>query len=844
MVRTNPKKAVAEVTTPDFMFAAWVSHVGPQAPVWNKFELDIPEVSQLEATLKPVVRAPAPGLVAQTDSFGVEHITKFVEVVVVRKKWAYIFVETNSETRTLFQEVYIDGDGRYWKTSDRQLRNHNRGNPKTKGYGGACTHRLPRSYKGQLAKYYIAYNDRQLQLEIITLLAGSDLPQLTPPVVDTLPLFLPELVVVGASAEEPLPSINVAVGIDILSLPLRLNRIYNTALESRTSWITSRKRVNNEGAQYLFAEQIRTLYDNMSQEFRDKYDDCIDFDLLDRDLRELRKKAKRLESDVHKSAAQLCKVLDSEAYAHIRRSYRLNLKPPYTEEESPDFAIFHYLYAKSIRNLKASAPGNAYLNKRVKEGLLGTPDALLKSIGGPVENYVEKFIMPSAMTPISHFKTVRWSTKAILTIVAEYIPTYITRTKFSGDFTEVLRKNVPTVDWSKYIVRVQKEIPTLTGDGSGQMYRWVDVELIRPTDELIAKANADAQVYKKDFGAGIAIVKVAFDVINIAIALGTVQAELRRENIKAKALARAVTDLAVHVANISVSLTNLIYREAIKDATKQALKRVSVVTGAYFAVVNVWDLEAASVAHDYDKSAALALAAVGEVMGVAGLICGMPVLSIIGGGVAAAGYIWAVLAQDSAIEHFLKHCHYGKFHYVSDTAAGWTNFDKISSWWWDYNSQLRALLYLSIGMAAKWRGEPWGDRTWYFQQTIEIQVGAYRPGMLLESVWQFEWTDGSGRKRSTEHRLEEDAKKFQSALVARDDMVSYTFDAGNKLYTFFSSAEGEFKYPSSMIPFTRMEVTLYLYVPQADFYCTTTLKIVENGKVPDLSTPLTASSLK
>ena len=745
--------------------------------------------------------------------------TKMFSKKLVEKKWAYVFGVSHGKP-FLRYEIWIDKSKTIWKTNQKTLRKKisDRGEPRLYSEEGSKHFRLPFFNKGRpVGAYYIIYSAVRLPLPAI-----KSLEKATTGVFSSLSYHLCECFRFRTGARSRIYQTEFAgekgdsvpeerfvtfggkpavMGVDLVSLAMRMNRRYLDSLEKyQQRFLLPKPQFRNLFELDMLAEQLQAVVSSkgISNQLAQKLRKLAYYNINYLELRKYTEKRQHLRQRYirayERDAAALCRVLDNPIFEILRSAHRFDEENP--DRESVHAESFLNSYAVMLRGVECSAAGQSYLAKQCEAALYDQSEILADWHGSNL-HFASMYILPTAKRAVDVAKITRHAAKASLALFAQFASTAVQQQPnppaVEGLILQSLKNLYPgakvvsverpkLADTPNAIAWTNAKIRTAarTGDGSFKTIEFTTV--VFKADEVAIGDWIDQQDRSKLFGRGANLLKLSLGVINVALSVMALRERLQKEG--EWDWGRQAADLSAHTLNLISAVVKQVRGERMGATAVRSIHAFSALTGAYFLAANIYDARNAINVNDYDRAVFLVGAAVSEVVGLyaiaaaaeaaaAGTTVG-PWGTIIGAVAGAAFYILAILSADSEFEFFLKHCKWGRSQYDSKEARRWTE-GPISSWQNEPAKQLSALNNLFYAFTLRGEIEKsgfWFEVVPYLNLKNWIKARVEFTQLRLESEllvnWEFELMISNGPYASTQTAR----RVSEEVLLGPDELLS------------------------------------------------------------------------
>jgi len=487
-----------------------------------------------------------------------------------------------------------------------------------------------------------------------------------------------------------------------------------------------------------------------SETSADKYKEYLDIAKLNAAMAaddEVRNKRIRASEE---AAAAMVDVMDSRLFDLLVQA---SLSDEGLDEGAPSYPLqcVYRVLGWCTRSLNGSAAGRALLRDWADRADKHS------------DHFINHVILPKKHPSIPRFKAFRWGSKAIASVLAQYLSHHVAslRAKIIApvakdfefelgeklgrlagkatpvDFTIQRKLNFRSVSKQVHLkynvgrVNVAEiEMPFLHAGESDWVEKWIDAGEF------------------EEFGVGAKFKNAKFlgslllDTVNIALAVGAV-----RDADSESAKLMAAGTITAHSMNLVSAIGEEYAKKVLKERSLRVAQRVFFAargaTGAFFAAQNEIAARKAESKGDADRALALRVAAGAEVAGAFGCILSAvavssaagPWISVIAGLVAAGAYIAAEILTDDDLGIFLSHCEWGADPYSNpDLEPVWASL-AVGGWQGDYVEQRRLLLKLLTKFSVGWEshGFSWlGVRVNLSfvtpESVLEVKFISQRPG--------------------------------------------------------------------------------------------------------------------
>lgn len=730
----------------------------------------------------------------------------------VTDRWVYVVAETATvhgwQDLQIVQELYVDAQGKTWVTTAASPHDpiEQRGDPVREG--GKATHgfafrRL--GPKGHAVWLRLLLSRSRLpstairQLEqIAKVTRGGSRPHLHPHVVPLwdwrrydsplhdvsalvskdgwslvqTPLWLtvPE----GGPFPNPGTPMRVAVGIDPFTIAKARSQVYvRRHADHEKVYEPDEPPEDGRFHEIMLARLINDtiVRDEAS---RARYGQPVHIGQINDALDEDDQRRRAMVKDYEAAALELAQVLDSALFrAYVRAGMSAEGIDP--EQRSEPLALTLRVLARCTRRLGLSRAGTMLLRLWADESE-ADPD-----------HFTNHIILPTIeQPPTYYFKTFRWSSKAIASILAEYAKhkVAVARIATQHEMAEKIVKPFAKLGWlggsegwdwyrggfdpkrhivdvgvmSDYVKPTRTELKWFSVEVHHQRYRTFKVDHLL-LDKQHAKwierwiqAGTD-----HDFGRTSKLLSakllfgIVLDSLNLALALEALVHQAAQGRGPTR---RAIGNAGMSALGLTVALVEayveaqqglLVFREQTKLHLRTGFAMAQGLVNAYFAVADAWDALEAFKRGDNDRALALSAAAaaeIGSVVGYAligfshGISLG-PWVAAIAAFVAVAAHVVAALVKDEPLETFLERCAWGRDPYAHPDQ--WPEWSEVSIGQWRqrfaFQQRLLFRLIARFTVSQVVRGSPVNG--------IEVELSLFAPTSTVTVRYSATAYDGS-----------------------------------------------------------------------------------------------------
>ncbi len=533
----------------------------------------------------------------------------------------------------------------------------------------------------------------------------------------------------------------IAVGFDPFTVAENLSLDYVEACERLK---TEFEKPNAKTSTTFQKMALLDLIENTvlaSDEGKKRYKSALDISKMNTKFKQRTNRRTRLVKEKERAGGALCEVLSSpfvELYQQAGFSTEgldtgaLGKKKDATRSPRLD-ELIRWL-GVCTRALNESLAGRALLDQWVEDSEKRK------------NHFINQTILPTIVPPVHYFKSFRWGSKAIASVLAQFISHKVAKTrswtalKLSNEVMTPLTKLAQiqgTPEWTwfadgtfdpkKHIKGIGVAGDIIQTDNMSVKYLDVDIQVspnkIDKISVLVVEPNKvdfiadwiDAGELK-DFGRhskflnAKLLASFILDGLNVALAF-----ESLRDKWGERGQLTAGTDFGVAALSLVVNITELYFERLGLSQTEvlKATRAFSVVrgiTGAYYGWKDIKAAQKAFRQGDKDYGTAMyvaagleftAAAATFYTAAAAGSTLG-PWVGVIAGLLAAGAYIVAGLLKDDELEEFLKRCEWGASPYLAfDTDPKWCTTSP-NAWGGDYLLQQRFLLRILSQVSVGW----------------------------------------------------------------------------------------------------------------------------------------------
>jgi len=555
------------------------------------------------------------------------------------------------------------------------------------------------------------------------------------------------------------------------------------------------------------------------------------------------KRERALRTAIEKAAASICQTLDSKLCRICVDSAVALEGVPEGAPESQPLRNFYVSFDACTTELGASQTGSALLRKWAIESESDSDHFISTA-----------FFLTKPPAP-QHFKTFRWASKAILSFISQCVGHKIAQMKglserhLAGMVKHALVPLVKQLDgddlalWKKIRANPGKYLDDI--DLIAPMRDWhiskeasitFQVGLREPVqvntrffqgihDESMTQwldmGNTTEFANSKRWLDSRAGAMLLLDTINLAVALVSLKDKTKEPLWKTIASTTAVATGVLATLIEEGAATSFLYKSAQKKGLKDlkntdlAAKRFAaglrVVVSLVYAVVNTYDAVMAVMDGNYKKAAALTAAAFGEILcaagnllvlfSVRGAVVGVWI-GVIGGLVAAGGYITAALLTKTPLQKVLRRCEWGQDPY---SEGGPVPMQGLKG---DYQGQLDLFFRLLCTIS--------GVRIHRSldQKGVALRLAFVPAGAYLRTTWVARFHDDPERPVASKElrlnhartqRLVKGSLEKANAFNSFGPPAQWFGDGLPVRLTFFAELRGEGDVPISTLQFTLTE---------------------------------------
>ena len=475
---------------------------------------------------------------------------------------------------------------------------------------------------------------------------------------------------------------------------------------------------------------------------RSRYGKSLDIGKMNREIGAFEKDRTKARLAFEKSARSLCEHLRASTFELLQTG---SLEEEgYLDVEDAEFhiaALEHMRVLNQVfRALDKCEAGMTLLYDWAKESERRS------------DHFINRTILPQDKMPVHLFKTMRWTSKTGLKLLAEFAPRLgATRSNFLQVVTNGLVNlgigDAAAVRAGIVTARINSVDLLGTLDLTRVPDEFFDTELIgkkvlRNLERHQHTDQSKLAEYKAKGLSRAALAVMALDAINVALAIKSLN-DAKGPEATLRAGAGLATTSALFLTGVSKPLIDVFVKEGIgKNNALRGLHVANAFCGFVFATLNAYSARDALAQDDRDRAAALIVAAGAEVGSalvymwmLAQPAAAAPPILLALSVVATAAYVAAVWLTDDPLEEFLEQCEWGSEPYdEADFHPVWA-LDKVGKWKGDYNLQSRIMLRVLSRLEISWDFKGW--------PRAEITINFRKHGMTLETSYVAEFADGT-----------------------------------------------------------------------------------------------------
>ncbi|MCA8958992.1 MAG: hypothetical protein KDC38_00705 [Planctomycetes bacterium] len=689
---------------------------------------------------------------------------------VVRDRWVYVFTSyqfrlNGSSTllpqlRLLF-EIYVDEEGKHWRTDERELIRETPGEihldaqftdaqfreermqKRRKESDASTTFTvLPLYVDGQKANHWVFISPFALPSKSINELQA--LVQEMPWAVawdrkGTFHLNAAGTTTIEVEEDTGEATItreveaDIVLGVDPMAIAQGTNRLFRKSLER------FREKYASESERVAFARELHSLLTNDFKLYQE-----VKSELLGEDLGLIESTIARVDyekrDDVRKYEARvgaLCAFLESDLWKATVRSHRLDDR---SSDDSEHVVDLLYGFERVTEGLVESASGGRYL-ERVGRGLVyhGRTDF--------VSDYVFPSSKPASKTDLSNLST---ALGAILPIYSRLFPTLeITEARFrhealrkhlsvfaDGEFEMIQR--LPTVVKGGFFITTKLGPGPITG-------KWISKEDLAEIKQKVDRETRRRQANTKHGKIQTILKRVDFALH--AINLGIAEADFHQALANGDVSLRAQADRTM--ARVSFSLTLATeYAEIVlgKKAAEKSLfvaglAKAGAIPGIYFAIADIADGAKGFSSGNYAVGVGHVLNGFVGLAGALALLAGLTGIGLVGVVISLLGSVLIGAATKSEVEEFFHHCEWGKQHVGRNGKPNYSP-KEFFRWGGDFDTQRDALHRI----LCQYSGRPRQTTQKEHDVELVLDIANYTPDTIIRIDWEAVLALGEKRK--------------------------------------------------------------------------------------------------